>query len=136
MSNFTIQPSQYENIPAFVLAEVDGLSGSAPYGRLSDDDRHVAGLVCAALTKYMVDLQERAINGTLGGKESKALDDAYHVVESLASSQETRIQNVVVTEVFENIRTSERVLRVIISRLGPNARRLHDRWVKYGRANP
>ena len=91
---------------------------------------HVAGLVCAALTKYMVDLQERAINGTLGGKESKALDDAYRVVESLASSPETRIQNVVVTEVFENIRTSERVLRVIISRLGPNARRLHDRWVK------
>ena len=125
-----MESPEYDAVPDLILANVPALASAPSYQLLTRDQRRVSGLVAAALTTFMEDLQHRALARTLDADQLNSLENAYLLVESLASSKDIEVQNLVVTEILENIRAEEAALREMLSRFGPNTASLYRRWIE------
>lgn len=128
MAGFTLQKSAYDQVPEVLRREVQGFANSLEYERLGDEGRDVPGLACAALARFLERFQEAEAREGLSERDAKSLADAYGVIEAFSQSDEMRVQNLVQTEIFENLRAAPEVRQRIEARLGPNAKVLLDDW--------
>ena len=119
MPDFIIKERDYDKVPDLLTTEVPGFSESEEYRLLDPEDRKVPGLITAAFTRYCEGLEEAG-----------ALERCYAVIEKLASSSDPEVKNLVVTEIFENLRGSDESLRKIKEQLGPESRRLYQKWME------
>ena len=109
-------------IPEFLVQSVREFSASDEYLRLDDKDRRSPGIVCGAFSNYI----SRIYNNSGGG--SVVLPSAFAAIESLSSIEDQTVQNLVVTEILENIRFDE--FPELVQKLGSKSRALHERWLK------
>lgn len=119
MTDFIIKERDYYKVPDLLTTEVPGLLDSEGYRLLDSDHRKIPGLVTAAFTRYFEGLQEAG-----------ALERCYAVIEKLATSSDPEVQNLVITEIFENLQGSDESLRKIKEQLGPESRRLYQEWME------
>jgi hypothetical protein len=119
MTDFVIRERDYDKVPHLLTTEVPGFLDSEEYRLLDSEDRKVPGLVTAAFTRYFEGL-----------READALERCYAVIEKLAVSPDPEVQNLVVTEIFENLQGSDESLGKIREQLGPESRRLYQQWME------
>ena len=119
MPDFIIKERDYDKVPDLLTTEVPGFFESEEYRLLDSEDGKVPGLVAAAFTRYFEALQEAG-----------ALERCYAIIEKLASSSDPEVKNLVVTEIFENLRGSDESLEKIKEQLGPESRRLYQEWME------
>jgi len=119
MTDFVIKERDYDKVPNLLITEVPGFLDSEEYRLLDSEDRKVPGLVTAAFTRYCEGLQE-----------ADALERCYAVIEKLATSSDPEVQNLVVTEIFENLQGSDESLVKVKEQLGPESRRLYQQWME------
>jgi len=117
---FILVGSSLSKIPGMLLAEVEGFSVSEEYARLDDEDRQSPGIVCGALANYVSRVWADS------GSEP-VLSSAFRIVESLSAVEDVEIQNLVVTELLENINFTD--YPDLIQLMGPKSRALYDRWL-------
>ena len=118
------QPNEYSAIPVLLTRQVPAFANSLEYALLSETERRLPGVVCAAFTKFLAHIQTKEPRTP---QDDKTLGASYGVIESLASSANTEVVNVLVTEVFENL--DDEVSGLVRTGLGPKARELYDRWI-------
>lgn len=99
--NFILVEDESNKISKFLFQEVRGFSDSDEYLRLDNKDRKSLGIVCGAFTNYI-----SRICGECGNAVS-VLENAFNAIESLSSAQDIDVENLVVTEVLENINFDE-----------------------------
>lgn len=119
--NFILIESESNKVSDFLVQEVSGFSGSDEYLRLDDEDRKSPGIVCGAFANYV-----SRIYGE-GSNADSFLDNAFNVIESLSSIQDSDVENLVVTEILENIHFD--VYPELIQKLGNKSKALHKRWL-------
>ena len=119
MPDFVIKERDYDKVPQLLTTEVPGFLDSEAYRLLDSEDRQVPGLVAAAFTRYLEGLHEAG-----------ALERCYAVIEKLATSPDPEIQNLVVTEIFENLQGSDESLGKLKEQLGPESRRLYQKYME------
>ena len=119
MPDFIIKERDYNKVPDLIATAVPSFLESEAYDLLDAEDRKVPGLVTAAFTRYFEGLQE-----------ADELEKCYAVIEKLATRSDLEVQNLVVTEIFENLRSSDEGLRKIKEQLGPESRRLYETWIE------
>lgn len=129
MTNFTIQESDYNDVPNFLLAGVFGFRECREYELLDDELKALDGLVCAAFAGFFMRLQEAALQRSPSATAERSLENAYSVLEALSSSTDTQVQNLVYVEFFDNLRFDDATLSVMCSRMGPNSKRLYEDWL-------
>ena len=128
MSNFVLVDSNYDRVPQLICEVVNGFTNSPEYALLAESEREVPGLVCAALTRFLVRFQVEALLGPLSSADSMTLDDCYEAIEMLIALQDARIRTLVEDEIFENIQGDDELWRAIRSQLGTSARELLAKW--------
>ncbi len=107
-------------VSEFLIQEVNEFSSSEEYLRLDNEDRRSTGIVCGAFSNY--------ISRTYGeGNTSSLLNNAFNAIESLSSMQDIEVENLVVTEILENIHFDE--YPELIQKLGSKSKALYDRWL-------
>ncbi len=129
MTNFTIQESDYNDVPSFLLVGVSGFRACRQYKLLSDELKALPGLVCAAFAGFFTRLQEDALQRSPSATAERSLEDAYSALETLSSSTDGQVQNLVQVEFFENLQCDDATLTAMCSRMGPNSKRLYEDWL-------
>lgn len=122
MSNkgFILVEGSSDSVSEFLIQEVGEFASSEEYLRLDDEDRKSAGIVCGAFANY--------VSRVYGESNTNALlVDAFNTIESLSAIQDIEVQNLVVTEILENIHFDE--YPELIQKLGSKSKALYDRWL-------
>lgn len=129
MTDFILVQRNYDNVPHLIIRRVPEFLNSLAFKSLTLEDRLLPGLVCASFTKFLVTIQKE-----VGSKEKEEdvelLGRIYAVIEEMASDKDPAVQNVVVTEILENINTDEITRKRIVSMLLPKSKALYDRWIE------
>ena len=120
MVDYILLPSNNAEVPSFLLAQVPALRQSSAFARLSETSRCLPGVVCATFARYIAELAANV-------HEREHLSSVMQVVERLATSNESEIQNLVVTEILENM--EDNVLRTLAPLMGTNCKALYERYV-------
>lgn len=107
-----------------LIAEVPGFSESESFLLLDDEDREVPGLVFSAFSGYLLLEQRR----TPAGESSISVDSGLALVEEFASSSDDSLQNLLVTEIFENWDESDDSA-ALRDKLGKHSGELYHRWI-------
>ncbi|WP_200348833.1 hypothetical protein [Halochromatium glycolicum] len=119
--NFILVEGASNKVSEFLVQEVSGFSNSDEYLRLDDEDRKSPGIVCGAFANYISRIYGERGNAGL------VLDNAFNAIESLSSVQDSDVENLVVTEILENIHFDE--YPELIQKLGSKSKALHERWI-------
>jgi hypothetical protein len=127
--DFQIVPRDYDKVLEIVLQEVPSFGESLEFAQLSDYEREIPGVVCAAFTKFLQHYQTEATNRALSTRETKILSDCYRLIERFSSSADPEVVNLVVVEIFENLNCERQLLQQIKSKLGPKSKELYERWI-------
>lgn len=122
-----MQPPDRDGLPEFLVREVPGFAES-PELQAVEDGRTSPGVVTAALGRYLLRLQRRAVRQEADASEHAALDRAYVVLEELAASDDPQIQKVLSVEIFEPLHSDDVVVAAVETRLGPRSSALYRRW--------
>jgi len=118
--DFILVEGAADKISEFLIQGVDEFSSSEEYLRLDDEDRRSTGIVCGAFANYISRIYGEDNTNPL-------LVNAFDVIESLSAIQDIEVQNLVVTEILENIYFDE--YPEIIQKLGNKSKALYDRWL-------
>jgi hypothetical protein len=116
-----------DGLPEFLVAEFPGFAGS-PELESVESTRAVPGAVAAALGRYLLRLQRRAVRREADAAELAALDRAYAVLEELAGSEDARVRDDVRAKIFEPLHSDDVVVAAVETRLGPRSSALYRRW--------
>jgi hypothetical protein len=134
MSGFVLVERKYDKVPS-VLRQIPGFSDSLEYERLGDDLQETPGLVCAAFSQFFERFQRAEAEQGLTDRDSETLAAAYRVLEEIASSDDTDVQNLVEMEFFENLNFEQPLWQLVEDRLGPNSRSLLSDWRRRNAVN-
>lgn len=119
---FILVESKSAAVSEFLTQEVKGFSKSDEYLRLDDEDKRIPGIVCGAFAIYVSRIYRES------GGESISLDSAFRAIESLCQWQDADVENLIVTEILENISFND--CPNLLQRLGCKSLSLYKRWVK------
>lgn len=124
MTNFSLVP---DRSPEIILGT---LRQKAPEFMSSEEYRSLQnlggkltespGLVCAALTKFLCAKLERG----------DAAEKYFVIIEGWASAENWHVENLLITEVFENVRLPAVGEQAFKDRLGPASLELYERWLE------
>jgi hypothetical protein len=129
MRSFVLNSAEYDRARRLLLRDVQGFADSKEYESLVDYDlSDVTGLVCAKFTRFFLRFQEEEIRHGLSDRDARTLEDAYRVIEELSSSPDLSVQNLIQTEVFENMTVSGDVITAAMGRFGVKTRDLYEDW--------
>jgi len=120
--NFILVGNKSNTVSEFLIQEVREFSNSDEYLRLDDEDRKSPGIVCGAFANYI-----SRIYGE-GGSIDSILDNAFNAIESLSSVHDSEVENLIVTEIFENIHFEE--YPMLIQKLGSESMALYKHWLE------
>ena len=126
---FIIKDKVYDRIADYLKNEVGGFSDSSEFRQLDSDDFRLQGVVCAAFAKFWIKIEQNCFRKDCSEDDREKLDDCYRVIEELSNSQDTEVVNMVVTEIFENMRCSEDLVKQIINRLHNKSKSLYEQWI-------
>ena len=129
MSSLIPEQREYSRVPHLLIREVRGFAASPEYKSLENHDLKLPGVVCGAFARFLVRLQQCAIEGTVSEDEAQSLAASYQVVEQLSSSYDPYVVNAVVVEIFENLDCEPHVLEAIKARLEKASRQLYEKWI-------
>jgi hypothetical protein len=129
VTNFVILDSEDKRVPGVLTREIPGFSSSEEFESLDPSDRHSPVFVCPALARYWLRLQRQEQAGGMDAGAAESLSSIYRTVEALAASNDLGVQNLVVTEILENLDADMGLIPLIKSRLGERTRQLYDRWL-------
>ncbi|MFI0416531.1 MAG: hypothetical protein ACH255_20625 [Candidatus Thiodiazotropha sp.] len=118
--DFILIENKANKIVELLVQEIDGFSDSEEFLRLDDKDRKTAGIVCGAFANYISRTYSEGIAGPL-------LEKAFATIETLSSIQDVDVENLVATEILENIYFDE--FPELIQKLGNKSKALYDRWL-------
>lgn len=102
------------------MREVIEFESSEEYLRLDDEDEKSIGIICGAFANYISRLYSEE-------RGSSVLDKAFNAIELLSSIRDPDIENMVVTEILENIYFDK--YPELIKKLGNNSKALYERWL-------
>lgn len=120
-------PAELERLPDYLLDAVPGFAQSPELQAVAarrDRPKAVAG----ALGRYLLRLQRTVILRDADAAEVAALERAYPVLESLASSDDPAVRELLVTDVFGPFHSDDVVVAAAETLLGPRSRALYRRW--------
>jgi len=122
MSNqrFTMVENSAAEVPKLLMQEASEFENSEEYHRLDDEDKKSVGIFCGAFANYISRVYGEE-------KDSAVLDRAFNAIESLSSTKDSDIENLVVTEILENLRFDE--YPELTKKLGRNSKALYERWL-------
>jgi len=120
--NFILVEGISNKVAEFLVQKVSGFSDSDEYLRLDDKDRSSQGIVCGALANYI-----SRIYGE-GDNKNSILDSGFNAIELLSAMQDSDVENLVVTEILENIHVDE--YPGLIHHLGSKSKLLYERWLE------
>ena len=112
MTDFILPPQP--DYASILLGAAPTFMQSEEYASLEPSDMESTGLIFAAFARFF----EKAMS------EDGLRQECIDAVERLASLSDVRADNLIVTEVFENLEQQELIACV----LGPIARALFDQW--------
>ena len=118
--NFILVEGKSNTIPEFLVQEVSGFSESDEYLRLDDEDKKFPGIVCGAFANYLSRVYSKGGNAAI-------MESAFKAIEALSSVQDSDVENLVVTEILENIHFDE--YPELIQKLGSKSQALYERWL-------
>jgi hypothetical protein len=118
MTNIQHVAGQSRAVAQRFVTEVPGFAGSDEYRRLDQEEREKPGFVFSALGRFTQ------------FASTDALEVATSIIEDSAATDDQELHNYLVTEVFEQWDDTETGTRARLRlALGPNGRRLYDRWM-------
>ena len=117
--NFISVDSPVSAIPSLLSDRVKGFANSEEFIR-HQQWKNVPGIVCGTLAIYISRIHR-------DGDPNGILDSAFSIIESLSSVGDGQIENLIVTEILENIHSND--YPELIERLGPESRALYDQWL-------
>ena len=118
--DFILVENKSSKLAELLVQEIDKFPDSEEYLRLDDEDRKSSGIVCGAFASYI----SRAYGE---GDADLLLKKAFDTIEMLSSIQDVGVENLVVTEILENIHFDE--FPELIQKLGNKSKALYDRWL-------
>jgi len=119
--NFVLVEGKSNTVSKFLVQEVSGFSESDEYLRLDDEDKKFPGIVCGAFSNYLSRVYSEGRNA------DAIMESAFKAIESLSSVQDSDVENLVVTEILENIHFDE--YSELIQKLGSKSQALYERWL-------
>lgn len=127
MPNFKMRPDNSGLILASLRRVVPEFFDTEEYlglKKLGRDLAEIPGLICAAYARYIC----RILDGQTS--HSNLVERCFNLIEEWASHSDQEIHNLIVTEIFENVRLPKSGERQFSDRLGASSRRLFEVWMK------
>jgi hypothetical protein len=113
MTNFVLVPPH--DYVEELLRLVPRFAESVEYKSLDHEDRATAGLVFSAFARFM----------EASAADLCVTDECRNAIERFASTNDSAIHNLLVTEVFESFNRPETSANLRL----PNSRLLYERWM-------
>ena len=130
MQNFVICPNNAEEVPCFLEKAAPGFSRSEEFLGLEPEFKKIPGLVCGAFKDYLVRLQGLAEKGSADPQTLVELEKAYEAIETLASSNDPNVENLVVVEIYEHLALSNGALIRFKQHLKTKSLNLYKQWIE------
>lgn len=127
MTDFMRHESQLQRIPTLLTRAV-GFRESPEYGEMRPYELDIPSVVSGAFAKYLVRIHAEENSDAAESVAHEPIVAAHQVLDALASSPETAVQNLVTDEIFENLECSQQVIVRIELNLLPNSLSLYKRW--------
>jgi hypothetical protein len=128
MSEFIMRKNETDRVPDLLLTEVPDFINSAEYKNLGAKFQKNPGVLCGAFKDYFIRLQEDEITGRASREALTELERCYNAIEKLAGDRDASVSDLVVVEIWEHLWCSDRALERIWLRMGPNFRKIAERF--------
>ena len=117
-----------EALGHYLERQVPGFVDSPELASLPESERDRSDSVAAALGRYLLRLEKRAVRLEAEAAELTALERAFEVLEELAVSDDPAVREALVVSVFGPLHADDVVVAAVETRLGPRASGLFRRW--------
>lgn len=112
---------------AHLLANVPELKDDSSYIYLEQNDLLLPGLIFAAFACHIKKLHDQLESDSQQLSAKEELEKSYQVIEELCLLNNNNIDNLIVTEVLENIEYGKHPL--VIEMMGKQTHDLYRRWI-------